>query len=88
MDRVLHGERLASPAISPLESLPDGAMIARDGLAFAVRGDALLPWTFAGYGAPAARPRGPSAQVLTPPAIVAVLRRGFAPQWHESAPRP
>ena len=49
MDKVLHAERLDGKAkrvhFRALDALPDGAMIARDGLAFAVRGKHLLPWT-------------------------------------------
>jgi hypothetical protein len=85
MDAILHGERLDRGAkriwAMPIESLPDGAMIARDERAFAVRGDALLPWSFAAYGAPQTRPRSGVAQALTPPSIVRALRAGYQPRW-------
>jgi hypothetical protein len=85
MDAVLHAERLDAGRKriwrSSLERLPNGAMIALQGQAFAVRGDALLPWSFAGYGAPGTRaPAGP-VEVLTPPSIVAVLAAGYRPRW-------
>ena len=89
MDDVLHRERLDGRAkrmhCTGIDMLPDGAMIAIDGEAFAVRGDWLLHWTAKGYGAPQLRPRGVEADVLTPPSIVSVLARGYAPLWHPSA---
>ena len=55
IDRVLHEERIAGSEKAtyeaPLAELPDGVMIERDGAALLVRGDALLPWSFTGYGA-------------------------------------
>src|SRR3569623_380992 len=48
MDNILHAERLDGKAKRlhrrALDGLPDGAMIARDGEAFAVRGARLLHW--------------------------------------------
>lgn len=88
MDRVLQAERLDGRAkrthAMPLAELPDGTMIAHEGAAFAVRGAELLRWTESGYAERLARPRG-SADVLTPPSIVAILRAGYGPQWHPSA---
>ena len=85
MDKILHNERLIGGRkrvhAAPIESLPDGAMIERDGRAFAVRGTFLLPWSFEGYGAPLERPRAGVAHVLTPPSIVAALLAGYAPRW-------
>ncbi len=87
MDVVLHRERLANlPGCyveRPIADLPDGAMIERNGCPYAVRGAALLPWSFFGYGAPAPRPAGERVQVLTPPAIVAALAAGYRPRWAE-----
>ena len=89
MDAVLHAERLAGKVKRvhqlPLDTLPDGAVIARGGEAFAVRGERLLRWTPSGYAASTARPRGLTVEVLTPPSILAVLSRGYAPLWHPSA---
>jgi hypothetical protein len=89
MDDVLHGERLNGKARRlhrvPIDTLPDGAVIVLDGEAFALRGDAVLPWDPEGYGAPQERPRGLAVDVLTPPSICAVLQRGYAPRWHPSA---
>jgi hypothetical protein len=82
MDRVLHAERLDGrhkrTHRMALENLPDGAMIAIGGAACLVHGDALLPWTFSGYGTGIQR-RAETAEVLTPPSIVAVLRAGYRP---------
>src|SRR5262245_33529668 len=89
MDEVLHVERLNEREKrlheARLDDLPDGAMIALDDGAFAVRGNSLLHWTPNGYDARKARPRGIAVTVLTPPAIVAVLAVGYRPAWHPSA---
>jgi hypothetical protein len=90
MDAVLQAQRLDRRAKrrhrAMLDALPDGAMVVlTDHQPLAVRGDALLPWSFAGYGPPRPRPRGNEVELLTPPAIVAVLGAGFRPQWHPSA---
>lgn len=89
MDKRLHAERLDRKAKRThprdIDALPDGAMIARDGSAFAVRGDALLRWTPSGYAQTASRPRAVTIEVLTPPSILAVLQRGYRPLWHPSA---
>ncbi len=89
MDDILHAERLDGKSKRTqrraLDALPDGAMIARDGEAFALRGKHLLRWTPAGYTQAKPRPRGIEVDVLTPPSILAVLARGYAPLWHESA---
>ena len=89
MDRVLHAERLEGKQKRlhrmAIDALPDGAMIVQGADAFAVRGARILPWTPSGYGAPLPRPRGIEVHVLTPPAILDVLERGYRPQWHPSA---
>lgn len=89
MDRVLHAERLDGKVKRihrrKLDALPDGAMITRDGEAYAVRGHRLLRWTPRDYKDAKRRPRGVTVDVLTPPAILKVLSRGYAPQWHNSA---
>jgi len=89
MDAVLHAERLDGRGKrtfrSRLDVLPDGVIIARDGQAFALRGDALLPWTPFGYAAALPRATEMVVDVLTPSSIVSVLRAGYRPHWHESA---
>ncbi|MEI8144794.1 MAG: hypothetical protein WCH83_04975, partial [Alphaproteobacteria bacterium] len=88
MDQVLDSERRnAGHKRRPellLQSLPDGAMIAIDRQAYAVRGASILPWFYGGYGPPRPRPTG-MAVVLTPPSIIAGLQAGFEPHWHPSA---
>ena len=84
IDAILHPQRRAAGAppvelsSTDIERLPDGAMIAQDGVAYAVRDKSLLRWSFDGY-APAPIP--PRAELLTPPATVAALRAGYAPVW-------
>ena len=89
MDAVLHAQRLDGRAKrrhrAALDALPDGAMIVlADEAPFAVRGDAVLPWRFAGYGPARRRPREIEVELLTPPAIVAVLSASYRPHWHTS----
>ena len=69
-----------------LDTLPDGVLVtlAPDGPPFLVRGDALYPWSFAGYGAPRARPDA-AGQVLTPRSTVRAIAQGYAPGIHASA---
>ena len=89
MDEVLHRERLRGRAKRThrrnVDALPDGAFVTLDGAVFAVRGKALLRWTPQGYGARKKRPQGAAVDVLTPPAILAVLSAGYRPHWHPSA---
>jgi hypothetical protein len=89
MDEVLHVQRLDGRAKRlhrrRIDGLPDGAFIALEKGAFAVRGNSLLRWTPRGYDGRRRRPHGTSVDVLTPPAIVAVLSAGYQPRWHASA---
>jgi hypothetical protein len=89
MDEVLHDERLRGRAKRlhrrAIDALPDGAFIALDGEPFAIRGGLLLQWTPQGYDTRTKRPRGRIVDVLTPPAILAVLSAGYAPRWHPGA---
>ncbi|HEX6467756.1 MAG TPA: hypothetical protein VF069_01575 [Streptosporangiaceae bacterium] len=91
MDTVLHAERVESrtrrKVTRPVRvgELPDGAMIRHDGTMALVCGGLLLPWSFDGYGTPEAMPPPTIVELLTPPAIVAVLAAGYRPMIHPSA---
>ena len=89
MDDVLQRERLDGRAKktyrSAIDTLPDGAMIAMEGEAFALRGKQMLHWTPQGYDSAQSRSRSMKVDVLTPPSIVTVLTRGYQPQWHPTA---
>jgi hypothetical protein len=91
MDRVLQSERVDGRAkrrhARTIDGLPDGTMVALDDGAWAIRGDVLLQWTPTGYTMRRPRPRGVAVDVLTPPAILAVLAAGYRPQWHPSGDR-
>ncbi len=92
MDEVLHDERLDGRAKRlhrrAIDELPDGVFLVLDDEPFAVRGDALLRWTPQGYDTRKGRPGGLDVDVLTPPAILAVLSAGYRPRWHPSAEHP
>ncbi len=91
MDVVLHRERLDGKSKRlhrrNIDDLPDGAIILRDGEACALHGAHLLRWTPQGYDAPRPRPCAKDVDVLTPPSILTVLQRGYAPRWHPSGER-
>lgn len=91
VDKRLHRERWASGgkgkalAIDELAGLPDGAMVAADGKAYALKDGRLLPWSFGGYGD--ARDFSElkfDMRLLTPPTTVEVLKQGYKPVWHPS----
>ena len=88
MDVVLQEERLDGRSKRMherrAEELPDGAFIAIDDGAFALRGNTMLRWTASRYTEAKPRPRG-GVTVLTPSSIVAVLNAGYQPRWHPSA---
>ena len=78
--------QLQHPA--PLEELPDGAFVAREGAPWLVLGSELLRWTASGYSERVPRPARQQAALLTPPSSVQVLRAGWAssvPFLHPSA---
>jgi hypothetical protein len=89
MDIVLHRERLRGRAKRmhrrQIDALPDGAFIVLEGEPFAIHGSTLLHWTPKGYEGRKKRPHGVTVDVLTPPAILAVLSAGYRPHWHPSA---
>jgi hypothetical protein len=94
VDAVLQAERLdRSPRPGAVADLPDGAMVAlADGRgpaspdqAFLVWGGRLYPWSHDGYGPSVAAPA--TARVLTPPALIAVLRQGYRLAIHRSGPQ-
>jgi hypothetical protein len=94
MDAQLHAERVATGTRTqrrheaPLDDLPDGAFVLRDGAPWLVRGARLLEWTPSGYAARVARPAGERATVITPPSLVGVLRAGWqgaVPLLHPTA---
>jgi len=93
IDRRLHAERLNDARRGPrthaaaYADLPDGAMVVLDHDAWLVRGAEIRRWTFAGYTDRASRPRG-TAEVITPPSLLAVLAAGWSgevPLLHPSA---
>jgi hypothetical protein len=78
IDAQLQGERLGAKTSVPVDELPDGAFVLQDDAPWLVRGESLLRWTPAGYTAHAPRPSG-TAELITPPSLLAVLRAGWDP---------
>lgn len=95
MDNVLQAQRVGPQRtkqthVAALATLPDGTCV-RHSLRVAqprpylVSGDLLLAWTPAGYVAAIPRPPLARVEVLTPPAIVAILSAGYRAMLHPSA---
>mgnify|MGYP001814824346 CR=1 FL=1 len=91
MDKALHAARIVPRTRkqlrhqAPLRDLPEGAMILRDGTAYLLLQDAVLPYRRAHYGPPQRRSRTETVTVLTPVPMLNVLRAGFIPALHASA---
>ena len=90
-DRRLHEERLSFLTHRPRKSeaplhemeLVDSCMVEIEGVAYAVKGQKLLRWTFAGYTQAIALRA--VDKLLTPPSIIAILAAGYKPRWHHTA---
>jgi len=86
IDAVLHAERTGARQTLRLSSLPDAAVARLPDGRFAARcGNQLLRWGFAGYTCLADVSGEAVAELMTPPAILAVLAAGYRPRWHDSA---
>lgn len=92
MDEGLHSERSAATrkvrtiSHEDVAALPDGAMIADVGSAYAIRGRRARSWSFEGYGKPVnIQALSGELSLITPPVTVAALAAGFGPVWHPSA---
>ena len=91
MNRQLHGERIVRGTHRrrlhrlPWADLPDGVFVLLDASPAVVIGDQLTEWTGEGYRGRRARPRRGTAEVITPPSTVAVLRSGYPVQIDGSA---
>jgi hypothetical protein len=85
IDLQLHGERVEPSTRrqrhhpEPIDGLPDGAFVVREGEPWLVLGSQILRWTPGGYAERRPRPSGETATVITPPSLVAVLRAGWEP---------
>jgi hypothetical protein len=66
----------------PDEGLPTGSMLEIETEFYALKSNRLLRWSFSGYTASLPLTNG---KVLTPPSIIAILKSGYEPRWHESA---
>jgi hypothetical protein len=84
-DRIVDEQRRGPRPTVEVRDLPDGAMIDAGQGPLAIKGDALLIWSFAGYSAALPRKSVMTAKLLTPALYVGILARGFEPRWHKSA---
>jgi len=88
MDAVLHRQRFASskklhPLQTPLEKLPDGAMVRANDDGFLVARGRALKWSPSGYRK--VEGKIGEAKLLTPPSIVRAFSAGYRPVIHPSA---
>ncbi|MBA85442.1 hypothetical protein ACSSNL_09705 [Thalassobius sp. S69A] len=91
IDRILHPARVSRDRQqirhqAEARTLPDGCFVLGQ-RPLLLWGDAALPYSPQGYAAPVRRPEGP-VTVLTPAPMIAVLRAGYAPRLHPTAPVP
>jgi len=93
MDRVLHLERLEPGGVKRtvrvrLRDLPAGSIVRLEGTPHLWLGGELKPWTPGGYLEGLRVGLDTDVDLLTPPAIVTVLRLGFRPRLHPTAGTP
>ena len=85
IDAQLHGERLDIEKRERLlhearySELPDGTFVLEAGGPHLVVASQLLTWSPGGYCAGHRRPRNGRVTVITPPSLIAILRRGWSP---------
>jgi hypothetical protein len=92
MNRQLHAERIARGNHGRRfhqmrwKDLSDGTFVlSADGEPQLIHGNELVLWTRGRYGPHRQRPRRGTADVITPPSSVAVLRAGYPVQIDETA---
>jgi hypothetical protein len=89
VDEVLHAQRTARrPATVPLGDVPDGALVERQGkagIAWLKATGRLRPWSQEGYGPAEAADGAEEVLPVTTPAMLSVLRAGYAPALHPSS---
>lgn len=91
LDRQLHAERLDPSTRKrrlhsvPWSELPDGTFVIERGMPALVSGRQLVFWSEDGYGDRRRRPRNGTAEMLTPPATLAVLQSGYPVQIDAAA---
>lgn len=89
VDQTLQAERIQKDGRRPtfstdVSDLPVGTFLADGDNAYLLTSGGLYLWSFDGYAIAGKSLRG-AVTVLTPPAIVAVLKAGYVPQFHGSA---
>lgn len=82
IDARLHEERRGPHHEAEINELPDGAFVISRDHPHVTLGDKLLRWSPGGYTESINKPSNGSAEVITPPSLVAVLRSG----WSSSLP--
>ena len=90
MDERLHAERIDMHGgkisfEARLGGLPDGVFVRGSDGPLLVWSGRLLPWSFAGYGAPQPIAAHVVAEVLTPRIMIDILAAGYRPLLHETA---
>lgn len=91
MDDVLHPQRVGGKRPMAQQrsmgGLPDGVFVAWQKIPHLLLYGRLLAWSPEGYVHAAPAPAREGLQLITPPAIVAVLSAGYPPMLHASAYR-
>jgi hypothetical protein len=94
IDAIAHRERIEPGTHRQrttqvrLDTLPDGVLVTLDddpGKPLLLWRRKLLPWSFAGYGAPASAGKAAAATLLTPPSFAVAFAAGYTPMVHPTA---
>jgi hypothetical protein len=79
MDARLHRERVGPRPLVDPRTLPDDAFVGGPEACWRIAGGRGRPWSWSGYGPPIDLASASPLPLLTPPAIVALLRAGYRP---------